>query len=96
LARNEGKQQKVNAETLNACITKQDDSTVKTSIQMGETLGVDATPAIFINGELLEGFAPLEDVYRMIDNALIASGQKPPPPPPVAPPQNPPAAKPGN
>lgn len=98
LSRDEGKRQKVNAEILNACITKQDDSAIKASIQLGETLGVDATPALFINGEVLEGFAPLEDVYRMIDNALIASGQTPPPPPPAAPVQPPAAsaAKPGN
>jgi protein-disulfide isomerase len=101
LTRDEGKKQKLNAETLNACIAKQDDTAIKASIQMGETLGVDATPAIFINGEILEGFAPLEDVYRMIDNALIASGQTPPPPPPVtatppAQPQTPAATKPGN
>jgi protein-disulfide isomerase len=100
LARDEGKKQKLNAETLNACITKQDDTAIKASIQMGDALGVDATPAMFINGEVLEGFAPLEDVYRMIDNALIASGQTPPPPPPAAapPPAQPqtPAAKPGN
>ena len=101
LARDEGKKQKLNAETLNACITKQDDTAIKASIQMGDALGVDATPAMFINGEVLEGFAPLEDVYRMIDNALIASGQTPPPPPPAAapPPAQPPipaAVKPGN
>lgn len=100
LARDEGKKQKLNAETLNACITKQDDTAIKASIRMGDTLGVDATPAMFINGEVLEGFAPLEDVYRMIDNALIASGQTPPPPPPAAasPVTQPktPAAKPGN
>ncbi|HEX3967644.1 MAG TPA: thioredoxin domain-containing protein [Edaphobacter sp.] len=98
LSRDEGKRQKVNAEILNACITKQDDTAIKASIQLGETLGVDATPALFINGEVLEGFAPLEDVYRMIDNALIASGQTPPPPPPAAPVQPPAAsaAKPGN
>jgi protein-disulfide isomerase len=101
LTRDEGKKQKLNAETLNACITKQDDTAIKASIQMGDTLGVDATPALFINGEVLEGYAPLEDVYHMIDNALIASGQTPPPAPPTAPPapaqpQTQPATKPGN
>jgi len=40
---------------------------------------------------------PLEFVYRMIDSALIASGQTPPPPAPIqAPPQTTPANKPGN
>jgi protein-disulfide isomerase len=100
LARDEGKRQKLNADPLNACIVKQDDTAVKASMKLGESLGVDATPALFINGEKIEGALPLEYVYRMIDNALIASGQTPPPPPPAAPtqaaPQNPPASKPGN
>ena len=100
LAREEGKRQKLNADTLNACLVKQDDTAVKASMKLGESLGVDSTPAFFINGEKIEGALPLEYVYRMIDNALIASGQTPPPPPPAAPtptqPQNPPASKPGN
>jgi protein-disulfide isomerase len=100
LARDEGERQKLNADTLNACIVKQDDTAIKASMKLGESLGVDATPALFINGEKIEGALPLEYVYRMIDNALIASGQTPPPPPPAAPtqtqPQTTPATKPGN
>ena len=97
LARDEGKRQKVNADTLNACIVKQDDTAIKESMKLGESLGVDSTPALFINGEKIEGALPLEYVYRMIDSALIASGQTPPPPVPVpAQPQAPPATKPGN
>ncbi len=100
LARDEGKRQKVNLDTLNACIVKQDDTAVKASMKLGESLGVDSTPAFFINGEKMEGALPLEYLYRIIDNALIASGQTPPPPPPAAPapakPQPAPATKPGN
>jgi len=95
LAREEGTRQKVDATALNACIAKQDDTAVKASIKEAEALGVEATPALFINGEKLEGALPLEYVYRMIDNALTASGQTPPPPPPQAP-QPPPAVKPGS
>jgi protein-disulfide isomerase len=99
LAREEGKRQNLNAETLNACIVKQDNTAIKASIKLGEGLGVDSTPILFINGEKLEGALPLEYVYRIIDNALIASGQTPPPPPPAptqSAPQTTPANKPGN
>jgi protein-disulfide isomerase len=98
LARDEGKRQNVNAEALNACLAKQDDSAIKASVKEGEALGVDSTPALFINGEKVEGAQPIEYVYRMIDNALTASGQPPPPPaaPISTPPQPPPATKPGN
>jgi protein-disulfide isomerase len=99
LARDEGKRQNLKAESLNACISKQDDSAIKASMKVGEALGVEATPALFINGEKIEGAQPLANVYRMIDNALLASGQTPPPAP-VAPipisPQTSPATKPGS
>jgi protein-disulfide isomerase len=95
LARDEGMRQKLKADTLNACIAKQDDAAIKESVKLGESLGVEATPALFINGEKIEGAQPLEDVYRMIDSALIASGQTPPAPVPTQP-QAPPATKPGN
>jgi protein-disulfide isomerase len=100
LTRDEGKKQKLNEEAINACIAKQDNTAINASIKLGETLGVDATPALFINGEKVEGAQPLEYIYRVIDSALVASGQTPPPPPPAAPvqpaPQTPVATKPGN
>ncbi|HMH14770.1 MAG TPA: thioredoxin domain-containing protein [Edaphobacter sp.] len=98
LAREEGKRQNVDIAALNACIAKQDDTAVKASMKAAEELGVDSTPALFINGEKLEGAVPLEYVYKMIDNALTASGQTPPPqPPPPAPTlQTQPAPKPGS
>ncbi len=59
----EGKRQKVDATVLNACIAKQDDTAVQASMKDGESLGVRATPALFINGEKVEGALPLEYVY---------------------------------
>ena len=102
LTREEGKRQKVDEAALSACVTKQDATAVKSSIKLGEALGVDSTPALFINGEKLDGAVPMEYVYRMIDGALTAEGQTPPPAPVAAPATlttpsaNSPAAKPGN
>jgi protein-disulfide isomerase len=92
LARDEGERQKVKADELNACLTKQDASAVRRSMQEGEALGLEATPTLFINGEKIEGAQPIEYVYRMIDGALVAAGQKPPAP--VAPETKPPVAAP--
>jgi protein-disulfide isomerase len=86
----EGKRQKVDATALNACIVKQDDTVVKQSMKEATALGVDSTPALFINGEKLAGAVPIEYVYRMIDEALRAEGQVPPAP------VNIPAIKPGS
>jgi hypothetical protein len=51
-----------------------------------------------INGEKIEGVVPIETIYRVIDEALVAAGQTPPPPPPPAPAEKPApaAAKPGS
>ncbi len=93
LATEEGKKQKVDEAALSACIAKQDTTAIKASMKDAEALGVSATPALFINGEKIEGAQPLEYVYRMIDGALIAAG-KTPPPAPVTPAAS--AAKQGN
>jgi protein-disulfide isomerase len=92
MTRDEGKRQKVDEAALNACIEKQDDSVVRASMKIGNDLSIDATPALYINGEKLEGALPIEYVYHMIDNALIAAGQTPPPPVPMPSLNAPPAA----
>ncbi len=94
LALDESKKDKLNLEAAQACIKKQDDTAIKASMKVGEDLGIEATPILFINGERLEGAYPLADIFRMVDGALVAAGQTPPPPyvPPAAPPATPPAA----
>ena len=95
LALDEGGRQKLDQASLAACLQKQDVTKVKASIKDGEgdALRVDSTPMLFVNGEKVEGVVPIEDLYRVIDAALVAAGQTPPPPPPAATPQ--PAAQPG-
>jgi protein-disulfide isomerase len=97
----EAKKQKIDEKQVAACVEKQDSTSINKSIKEAEALGVGATPAIFINGEKIEGAQPMEDIYRVIDGALIAAGQTPPPAfvPPAAPatvPGTPAQAKPGN
>jgi protein-disulfide isomerase len=104
LALEEGARQKLDAAALSSCLQKQDTTTIKASIKDGEAdpLRVDATPAMFINGEKVDGVVTLETLYKVIDNALTAAGQTPPPPvqvlpAPVTPAQPaPPATKPGS
>ena len=96
LVEDEGGRQKVNAADLEACIKKQDDAKVKESMKEADALGVESTPALFINGEKVEGAIPMEYIYRVIDGALTAAGQTPPPAPvePAAAPA--PGTKPGS
>jgi protein-disulfide isomerase len=97
-AQDEGARQKVNATDLAACLKKQDDTKIKASMKQGDALGVGGTPALFVNGEKLDGLMPIEVVFQAIDGALIAAGQTPPPAPaqPAATPAVAPATKPGN
>lgn len=90
LALDEARKNNVKLDEVDACIKKQDQTPIKASMKVGDELGVEATPVLFINGEKLEGAYPLVDVFRMVDEALVAVG-KTPPAPYIAP-----AAKPAN
>lgn len=79
LARDEGKKQGIDMARLTACLAKQDTAAIKESMKEADALGVEATPALFINGEKIEGAQPMDYVYRMIDGALVAAGRTPPP-----------------
>jgi protein-disulfide isomerase len=100
MAVEEGARQKVNAAELEACIKKQDDVKMKASLKAGEELGIEGTPALFINGEKVDGVTGIENIFRMIDGALTAAGQTPPPAYKPVPEQpaatSAPAAKPGS
>jgi len=80
LTLDEGKREKADESVLSACVKKQDQAPIKASMDVATSLGISATPALFINGERLEGALPMEWVDRMIDGALTAEGVTPPPP----------------
>ena len=85
LAIDEARKDQLPVTAVESCVKKQDDSGIKASQKLGDELGIEATPVLFINGEKLEGAYPLVDVFRMVDSALVAAGQTPPPayvPPP--------------
>ena len=75
----EGQRQKVDMTALNNCIAKQDQSGIRDSIKQGDSLGVDGTPTLFINGERATGALPQEMLWSIIDRAIIDAGQTPPP-----------------
>lgn len=75
----EGQRQKVNMTALNDCIAKQDESGIRDSIKQGDSLGVDGTPTLFIDGERATGALPREMLWSIIDRAITDAGQTPPP-----------------
>jgi protein-disulfide isomerase len=80
IAREQGKIFKLDATALDACLQKQDDTAVKESMHEAESLGVEGTPYLFIDGEHIDGAMPVEQVWLVLDRALRAAGVEPPPP----------------
>ena len=83
IARQEATLAKLDEAKLDACLARQDDSQVKASAHEADTLGVSGTPAIFVEGERIEGFVPEQQLWTVIDRALRAAGEQPPSPPPA-------------
>jgi len=95
IAAEQGRIFKLDPARLDACVKKQDESAVRTSMHEAEALGIEGTPSLFISGEHIYGAVPEEQVWTVIDRALRAAGVEPPAAPvPVAQPTAPPP--PGN
>ena len=79
LALEQGSKAGMNQAQLQACIKAQKDDSVKASMAEAETMGVSATPTLFINGVKLDGAVPAEELKAIINRALADVGQTPPP-----------------
>jgi protein-disulfide isomerase len=67
----QGADHKVDAASLQACVETQNEAAVKASMKEGESIGVDSTPTLFINGEEMSGGAvPLTRLRAALDRAL--------------------------
>jgi protein-disulfide isomerase len=74
-----GSQSKVAEPELAMCLKQQDESIVNSPLKLGRTLGVDATPQVFVDGERLPaGARPDSELWPAIDRALKAQGIDPP------------------
>lgn len=79
IAREEATLAKLDTTKLDACLAKQDETQVRASAKEAEALGVDGTPALFVDGERINGAVPEQQVWLVIDRALRAAGVEPPP-----------------
>lgn len=85
IARQEATLAKLDSAKVDACLAKQDETQVRASAKEAETLGIEGTPALFVDGERINGALPTDQVWMVIDRALRAAGVEPPPPPAPAP-----------
>jgi len=70
IAADSSQDRNVDKPRLMACLEKQDDAPVRQSMREARDMGLDFTPALFVNGELVRGLTSLEDPQRAIDRAL--------------------------
>jgi protein-disulfide isomerase len=82
LALQQGQKHNVDLAKLQACVKAQDDSAIKESIREGESVDVNATPTMFVNGmKTHDGALSLDELRAMLDQALKDAGENPPPHP---------------
>jgi protein-disulfide isomerase len=70
-----GKRHDVDLTKLNACIKEQPKKQLDASIAEAEKLGINATPAVFVNGQKLEGAVPPPEFEAVLNQALKDAGQ---------------------
>ena len=85
-----GKKNGADATRLQACVKAQTDSLVKSSMAEGDSIGVSATPTVFVNGQRVEGADP-DQLKAALNQQLLAAGVQPPAPAPAAAQASPPA-----
>ena len=85
IARQEATIAKLDTAALDACMAKQDETDINNSLKEASALGLDGAPALFVNGERINGAVPEEQVWIAIDRALRAAGVEPPPAPAAQP-----------
>lgn len=81
VARDEAAHATTGKAALESCLTRQDDSPIRVSMKEAESLKIDGTPALFVDGERIAGAQPLPYLWAAIDRALRARGITPPPEP---------------
>jgi protein-disulfide isomerase len=91
----QGRKRGLDAVSLQACLQKQDDTSVKASVKEAEGLGVNSTPTLFINGEKVDYAAPEAELRGYLDRALRDAGE-PVPVTAAAPPPTPAAVAPAS
>lgn len=78
IARAKGTDAGVDRQKLDACLEKQDETAVQASLREARALGVNFAPAVYVNGERIEGFVAEPVLWEVIDRALRAAGEAPP------------------
>jgi protein-disulfide isomerase len=74
IAADQGQKNNLDATKLQACMKAQNDEAVRASMHEAESLGLSATPTMYVNGEKIDGAVPPEEIRAVFDRALTAAG----------------------
>jgi protein-disulfide isomerase len=70
----QGQQHNLDMARLQSCIKEQKEDAVRASMKQGDSLGISATPTMFINGEEVDGALPIDELRQVLDRALTQAG----------------------
>ncbi|HTT19455.1 MAG TPA: thioredoxin domain-containing protein [Candidatus Sulfotelmatobacter sp.] len=71
----QGQRHNVDLAKLQSCLKAQNEDAVRASMKEADSLGVNATPTLFINGQKVDGAVPIDEVRAALDAALRDAGQ---------------------
>lgn len=74
IAMDMGKRHGTDAAALKSCVEAQSNNDLKASVREAESIGVEATPAVIINGTKLDGALPEEELRMVLDRELKDAG----------------------
>jgi protein-disulfide isomerase len=70
----EGDKFHLDATKLQSCVKDQKDEAVNASVKEAESLGVNGTPTMFVNGQMIDGARPVAEFRALFDSALQQAG----------------------
>jgi len=71
----QGQKHNLDAAKLQSCVKDQKEDAVRASMKEADGLGINGTPALFINGQKIDGAVPLSVVQAALDAALKDAGE---------------------
>jgi len=74
LTTEEGQKHNLDLSKLQSCVKAQNEASIKASIREADSVGVTATPTLFVNGQEMDGALPLSEVRAALDRALEQAG----------------------
>jgi protein-disulfide isomerase len=85
ITQTEGGKFNVDPAKLQSCMKAQKEDAVRASMKEGDALGIDGTPTMFVNGEIVTGARSADEFRAIFDRALQQAGVAAPAHPTTAP-----------